>query len=184
MKATLASVLVALAALALSGCDQVDPQIPSYHKGYQPTQPIAYSHKLHAGDLGIDCKYCHFGAEKSKHAGVPPVNVCLNCHKMVKPDSPEIKKIHEAYNSGKSIEWIRIHKLPDFVAFDHSRHVNRGVACQTCHGNIQEMEVVKQENTLAMGWCVNCHREYTRHPPAHMADKNINATLDCSGCHH
>ena len=176
--------LVTLAAGALGGCDQIDAQIPSYHKGYQPVQPIKYSHKLHAGDLGIECKYCHFGAEKSRHAGVPPVNVCMNCHKMIKPNSPEIKKIHEAFESGKSIEWIRIHKLPDFVAFDHSRHVNRGVACQTCHGPIQEMEIVKQQNTLAMGWCVNCHRDYTANPPDHLKDKNINATLDCSGCHH
>ncbi len=174
----------AICSLLATGCDQIDAQLPEYNKGYQPVQPIAYSHRLHAGDLGIECKYCHFGAEQGKHAGVPPVNVCMNCHKLVKPDSPEIKKIHEAYKSGASIEWVRIHKLPDYVSFDHSRHVNRGVACQTCHGPIQEMEVVKQQNTLAMGWCVNCHRDYTANPPAHLAHKKINASLDCSGCHH
>ena len=181
-----ARLLIACGVLLLAGvgCYRVDAQLPGYHKGYQPVQPINYSHKLHAGDLGIDCKYCHFGAEKSKHAGIPPVNVCMNCHKLVKTDSPEIKKIHEAYNSGKSIEWIRIHKLPDFVVFDHSRHVNRGVACQTCHGKVQNMEIVKQENTLAMGWCVNCHRDYKANPPAHLKDKNLNPTIDCSGCHH
>lgn len=178
-----ASLLALTGALAV-GCDQADPQFPEYHKGYQPTQPIAYSHKLHAGDLKIDCKYCHFGAEQGKHAGVPPVNVCMNCHKLIKAKSPEIVKIHEAAKSGRSIEWIRIHKLPDYVSFDHSRHVNRGVACQTCHGPIEEMEVVKQWNTLAMGWCINCHRDYTAAPPDHMKDKNINASLDCSGCHH
>ena len=185
-RASSAACVVAISVLAVlsTGCDQVPNQIPSYHKGYAPVQPINYSHRLHAGELGIECKYCHFGAEKSKHAGIPPVNVCMNCHKLVKPNSPEIKKIHEAYNSGKSIEWVRIHKLPDFVAFDHSRHVNRGVACQTCHGKIQEMEVVKQANTLAMGWCVNCHRDYKDNPPPHLKDKKLNPSIDCGSCHH
>lgn len=173
-----------LIALQMAGCDSIDRQIPSYHKGYEPTQPINYSHRLHAGELGIDCKYCHFGAEKGRHAGIPPVNVCMNCHKVVKTNSPEIKKIKKAYDSGESIKWVRIHKLPDFVAFDHSRHVNRGVDCKTCHGPIHEMDVVRQYNTLAMGWCLNCHREYTRNPPPHLKDKNINAKLDCASCHH
>ncbi len=178
------SALLLLCLSMLAACDATERQLPSYQKGYEPAQPINYSHRLHAGELGIDCKYCHFGAEKSRHAGIPPVNVCMNCHKTVKVNSPEIKKIKKAYDSGESIKWIRIHKLPDFVYFDHSRHVNRGVDCKTCHGPIHEMDVVRQYNTLAMGWCVNCHREYTRNPPPHMQGKNINAKLDCASCHY
>ena len=177
--------LAALVALA-SGCDVAPSQLPSYHKGYAPKQPIAYSHKVHAGDLKIDCKYCHFGSEMSRHAGIPPLNVCMNCHKqnLVKPGSPELKKLTDAYEKGEPIHWVKIHHLPDFVSFDHSRHVNRGVACQTCHGPIQTMEVVAQANTLAMGWCVNCHREYNANPPAEMADTRIIASTDCYACHH
>jgi hypothetical protein len=173
-----------LVTLQLVGCDMTDRQLPSYHKGYEPTQPIPFSHRLHAGEMGIECKYCHFGSEKGRHAGIPPVNVCMNCHKTVKTNSPEIKKIKKAYESGESIKWVRIHKLPDFVYFDHSRHINRGVNCKTCHGPVQEMDVVRQYNTLAMGWCINCHRDYTRNPPPHLKDKNINAKLDCAGCHY
>ena len=172
---------MALVALSAVGCDQIEPQLPSYQKGYQPTQPIKYSHKLHAGDLGIDCKYCHFGAENSKHAGIPPVNVCLNCHKVVKANSPEVKKIQEAYDSGKSIEWIRIHKLPDFVSFDHSRHVNRGVACQTCHGPVQTMDVLTRRMSMRMSNCLACHRAPQEALPAGSPIKR--GPEECSACH-
>jgi cytochrome c553 len=146
-------------------------------QGYAPTQPIKYSHKLHAGDLQIDCKYCHSTAEKSKQASVPSVNTCMNCHQVVQlrdrydgEISPEIKKIYAAmdYNADdktygpnpKPIRWIRIHNLPDHAFFNHSMHVKgAGVTCQTCHGPIQTMEVVEQYATLQMGWCINCHRE-------------------------
>lgn len=177
--------LLALGALfGLSGCDYTDLTVPGYNKGYKPIQPISFSHKIHAGDLKMECKYCHFGSEKSKKAGIPPLNVCMNCHTQVRTDSPEIKKLTEAYKSGKSIEWIKIHNLPDYVQFDHSRHVGKGVACQTCHGPIQEMAEVKQHASLAMGWCVNCHRDYTKNPPAELKDKHIYAPIDCAGCHH
>jgi mono/diheme cytochrome c family protein len=145
-------------------------------QGYAPEQPIKYSHKLHAGDLKIDCKYCHSTVEYSKQASVPSTNTCMNCHKAVDlrdkykgKVSPEISKIYAAMDydpetqkygdNPKPVRWIRIHNLPDHAFFNHSMHVKgAGVTCQTCHGPIQEMEVVEQYSTLQMGWCINCHR--------------------------
>lgn len=176
---------------ALPACDFTDWNAPGLNKGYKPIQPISFSHKLHAGDLAVDCKYCHFGAEKSRKAGVPPVDVCMNCHKVVRTDSPQIQKVAAACAmdpktgqcTGVSIPWVKVHNLPDFVAFDHSRHVNKGVACQTCHGPVEEMPEVYQYNTLAMGWCVNCHRQYNANPPESLKDKHIHASTDCAVCH-
>ena len=147
------------------------------HQGYQPEQPIAFSHKLHAGENGVDCNYCHSGARHSKSAGVPSANVCMNCHTYInegrsEQGTQEISKIYAAigfdpetrsYIEGyeqQPIEWIRIHNLPDLAYFNHSQHVNvAGVECQECHGPIQEMEVVEQYSPLTMGWCIDCHRE-------------------------
>ena len=143
-------------------------------QGYMPEQPIKFSHELHAGQNGIQCQYCHSGAEESRHAVIPTVNVCMNCHKAVKEGpkygTEEIAKIYE--HSGwdpdegkytaeaRPIEWVKIHNLPDHVYFNHAQHVNvGGIECQTCHGNIEEMEVVQQFAPLSMGWCINCHRE-------------------------
>jgi hypothetical protein len=131
------------------------------NQGYQPNQPIPFSHKLHAGDMKIDCLYCHSNADKSRHATVPALNVCMNCHRVVKTDSPLIQKITAAYNSGKPFEWVRIHELPDFAHFTHKRHVNAGVSCQTCHGPVETMEKVYQHAPLTMGWCMDCHRGAT-----------------------
>ncbi|MEN9523316.1 MAG: hypothetical protein RL065_1693 [Bacteroidota bacterium] len=134
-------------------------------QGYMPTQPIKYSHKLHAGDMQIDCKYCHVGVEKGKQAGIPTVNICMNCHKAVGETvngtgKEEIAKIRKAYETGQPVEWVRIHNLPDHVYFNHAQHVKAGgLECQTCHGQIQEMEVVAQNQPLSMSWCINCHRE-------------------------
>ena len=148
-------------------------------QGYAPTQPINFSHKIHAGQYEMDCKYCHSTVEKSKSASIPSLNTCMNCHKYVKAaekyngkTSPEIQKIYNAigydgdnmeYIEGyeqKPIEWIRIHNLPDLSYFNHSQHVVVGkVECQTCHGPIEEMEKVYQFSTLQMGWCIDCHRE-------------------------
>lgn len=140
------------------------------HQGYQPVQPIKYSHQLHAGAMKIDCQYCHSGAYKSKHANIPSANVCMNCHKVVKTESPEIQKIYNAlgydpqtqkYDSTKSkpIQWVRIHNLPDFAYFNHSQHVKvGGIRCQTCHGQIQEMQEVYQYSPLTMKWCIQCHK--------------------------
>ena len=140
-----------------------------YHIGvqqdYQPTQPIAYSHKLHAGDYAIPCQYCHTGVMDSKNASIPSANICMNCHsaivKMTGVDEPsvEIQKIYDAVENNKPIEWVRVHNLPDLAYFNHAQHYNIGkVECQTCHGPIETMEVVKQYENLTMGWCIDCHR--------------------------
>jgi len=142
-------------------------------QGYQPKQPIAFSHKIHAGQFEIDCKYCHTGVMKSKQANIPSPNICMNCHSQIRSGTltgeGEIAKIYQAvgYNPDKGeytgitkpIQWIRIHNLPDLAYFNHAQHVNvGGVQCETCHGPIKEMEVVKQYSLLTMGWCINCHR--------------------------
>ena len=152
-------------------------------QGYEPVQPIHYSHRIHAGDNGIDCKYCHSSARVSKHSGIPALNVCMNCHKSISEVAPEtlaegqeygvdynkeIQKLYEAVGwdgtgytgDSKPVKWIRIHNLPDFAYFNHSQHVMvGGIECQTCHGPIEEMEIVGQYSPLTMGWCINCHRE-------------------------
>lgn len=128
-------------------------------QGYAPEQPIAFSHKIHAGDFEIDCQYCHTGVEIGKSANIPSVNICMNCHSQIKVDSPEIQKLYAAQESGQPIEWVRVHNLPDLAYFNHSQHVKVGdIDCQTCHGEIQEMPVVKQYAPLTMGWCIDCHR--------------------------
>ncbi|MFV8280268.1 cytochrome c3 family protein, partial [Christiangramia marina] len=153
-------------------------------QGYQPIQPIHYSHRIHAGDNQIECKYCHSSARVSKHSGIPSLNVCMNCHKAIAEVSPEtateeyskefydkeIAKLYDATGwdpasrtySGeeKPVKWVRIHNLPDFAYFNHSQHVSvAGIECQKCHGPIEEMEIVYQNAPLTMGWCINCHRE-------------------------
>ncbi len=155
-------------------------------QGYEPVQPIHYSHRIHAGDNAIDCKYCHSSARVSKHSGIPSLNICMNCHKSIGEVAPEtlaegqseygvdynkeIQKLYQAVGwdentqaytgETKPVEWIRIHNLPDFAYFNHSQHVMvAGVECQTCHGPVEEMEVMYQYSPLTMGWCINCHRE-------------------------
>ncbi|MDI9356405.1 MAG: cytochrome c3 family protein [Chitinophagaceae bacterium] len=135
-------------------------------QNYKPTQPIAFSHKLHAGQYKIDCNYCHTSVYKSKNANIPSPNICMNCHGVIQNVggksgiSPEIKKIYDAVENSTPIEWIRIHNLPDLAYFNHAQHVQVGnVKCQTCHGPIEEMDVVYQYSNLTMGWCINCHRE-------------------------
>ena len=153
-------------------------------QGYEPVQPIHYSHRIHAGDNGIDCKYCHSSARVSKHAGIPSLNVCMNCHKNISEVAEttateehskafydqQIAKLYDAVGWDKSLQkytgktkpvkWVRIHNLPDHVYFNHSQHVTvAGVECQTCHGPVQEYEFQKQFAPLTMGWCINCHRE-------------------------
>lgn len=129
--------------------------------GYQPEQPIKYSHKLHAGQLAIDCRYCHYTVDKAAAAAIPPTEVCMNCHRFVKTDSPEIQKIAKSYEENKPIEWVKVHMLPDYVYFNHNRHVNSGVSCVSCHGRVDQMEVVYQAKSLSMGWCLDCHRNVT-----------------------
>ena len=129
-------------------------------QGYAPKQPIAYSHKLHAGTYQIDCNYCHTGANRGKSAHIPSANICMNCHGVIKKESPEIQKIYTAIENNQPIEWVRVHNLPDLAYFNHSQHVNvGGLECQQCHGEIQNMEVVEQRSSLTMGWCIDCHRK-------------------------
>ncbi|MCB0489544.1 MAG: c-type cytochrome [Cyclobacteriaceae bacterium] len=133
-------------------------------QGYQPKQPIAFSHKVHAGQYEIECKYCHTGAMKGRSANIPSPNICMNCHTQIRKGTitgeSEIAKIVAAVENNRPIEWVRIHNLPDLAYFNHSQHVNvGGIECQTCHGPIQEMDVVKQYSLLTMGWCIDCHRK-------------------------
>lgn len=165
---------VAVTGLAVQALSRV-----GIHQGYTPEQPIAFSHKRHAGDSRIPCLYCHFGAKTSRHAGIPPVNVCMNCHGMLRTQTREIEKLKEFVQRGQAIEWIKVHNLPDFVYFNHSQHVISGVECQTCHGPVETMVRVEQRAPLTMGWCIQCHRSRQMvgsHTPA--------ANLDCGKCHY
>ncbi|NGP88249.1 cytochrome c3 family protein [Fodinibius halophilus] len=174
--------------------------------GYAPEQPIAYSHKLHAGKLDIDCQYCHTNVEKSKHANVPATQTCMNCHSQIDSNNPEeVEKIRESWKSDESIEWVRVHNLPDYAYFNHAAHVNVGVGCETCHGRVDRMEVVSQKEPLSMSWCLDCHRnpeQYVRpveevttmgYEPKKeqlelgrelVAKHNIAPPTYCQGCHY
>lgn len=158
--------------------------LPGNQQSYEPLQPIAFSHRLHAGELQVACLYCHSGAERSRHAGIPAASTCMNCHRFVTATrgavraedqqakterrvprrvvSAEIQKLYDAVNQQRPIQWVKVHNVPDFVYFDHRPHVNAGVACQACHGPVETMERVRQVNGLGMGWCVNCHRNVNR----------------------
>jgi len=174
--------------------------------GYQPEQPVPYSHALHAGQLGIDCRYCHNTVEDAAHAAVPPPQTCMNCHSKVWTKSPKLAPIRESYETGKAVEWIKVHDLPDYVYFNHSAHVTRGIGCVSCHGRVDQMEQVYQHEPLSMGWCLDCHRnpEKNLRPPEEVTnmtwtppggqdpvefgkefrEKNhIAPPTDCSTCH-
>ncbi len=139
--------------------------------GYQPEQPIPFSHKLHAGDKQIPCQYCHSSARRSTVAGIPPLNTCMGCHKVIATEKPHIKTISELYKADKPMEWVKVHDLPDFVRFSHKMHANANIECQACHGAVEGMEVVEQVAPLQMGWCISCHR-----------DKK--ASTECATCHY
>lgn len=140
------------------------------NRGYAPEQPIPFSHKIHAGDNKIACQYCHVDVDKSKHSSVPSMNVCMNCHTVVKTDSPLIQQLTKAYKEGKPIEWTKVHDLPDHAYFSHKRHIAKGIDCSTCHGDVTKDPVIGQKETLNMGFCVNCHRDN-------------DAPTECSTCH-
>lgn len=132
---------------------------PKYTRvGYTPNQPVPFSHRIHAGQLGMDCRYCHSNVEVSSHANVPATQTCWNCHQHVKKDSPQLERVAASMETGQSIEWVKVHKVPDYAYFNHSAHVNRGVSCVECHGRIDQMTVVSHEKPLSMGWCLDCHR--------------------------
>ena len=162
------------------------------HQGYAPIQPIAFPHKVHAGDYKIPCLYCHYAARTSRHAGIPPESLCMNCHSLLEKQTAEIEKLVEAVQQQRPIHWVKVHNLPDFVYFNHSQHVLSGVACQQCHGPIQDMDRVRQDKPLTMGWCLDCHREHAHLPAASIRRSLLAlsekpkpvAGLDCASCHY
>jgi hypothetical protein len=121
-------------------------------------QPVAFSHQHHVTGLGIDCRYCHTSAEKAAFAGIPPTSTCMTCHSQVWTDSPMLAPVRDSYQTGKPIPWRRIHDLPDFVYFNHSIHLSKGIGCSSCHGRVDEMDLTYKTETLYMGWCLDCHR--------------------------
>lgn len=172
--------------------------------GYAPVQPVPYSHALHVGQLGMDCRYCHSAVETTAHAAVPPTQTCMNCHSMIRAASEKLIPVRESYATGLPVEWVKVHDLPDYVYFNHSAHVRRGVGCVSCHGRVDTMEVVTQVEPLSMGWCLQCHREPERHlRPLEFVTQldwvpgedqlalgrrlreqnDINPPQDCSTCH-
>jgi hypothetical protein len=131
--------------------------------GYAPEQPVPFSHALHAGQLGLDCRYCHNTVESMAHAAVPPAATCMNCHEKIQFDSPKLKPVRDSYMHDAELKWVKVHDLADYAYFDHSAHVNRGIGCVSCHGRIDQMEVVTQQEPLSMGWCLECHRNPEPH---------------------
>ena len=194
----------------------VDINLPGNHQGFTPEQPIQFSHRLHSGDLRIECLYCHTAVRQSRSAGIPSASICMNCHQFVTGNwnetrveqqkaeeegrdvqptvSLELEKLYRAVGfnsegmkyqrdrSGESIEWIRVHRLPDFVYFDHRPHYTAGVSCQSCHGPVETMERVSQERDLSMGWCVNCHRDVNNGILPELSGNF--ASTECGVCHY
>ena len=174
--------------------------------GYRPKQPVPYSHRLHAGQMGMDCRYCHVNVERAAVASVPPTQVCMNCHTTVLPQSEKLTLLRDTFAAGKPLEWVRVHKIPDYAYFDHAAHLRAGVGCASCHGRVDQMEEVQLVQPLSMGWCLECHRNPDPHlrdtssvsvtqmdwvPPANQLEiaaklkqeKNIQPPEDCSACH-
>ena len=163
---------VGLVYLVAVGAYAVSPK--TIDVGYAPEQPVAYSHAVHVGQLGMDCRYCHNTVEETAHASIPPTQTCKNCHTMVLAESEKMFRVRESFNTGTPIPWIRVHDLPDYVYFDHSAHVARGVGCTSCHGRVDRMEVITQVEPLSMGWCLDCHRN----PEAHIRPKDQVTVMD------
>lgn len=167
-------------------------------------QPVQFSHAHHVGGIGIDCRYCHTTVEQAASAGIPPTQTCMNCHSQIWAQSPYLEPVRASYRSGESLEWIRVHDLPDFVYFNHSVHVKKGMGCETCHGRIDQMPGIQQVNSLQMEWCLDCHRapeQYVRPRAAVFTmgyqpdgdqleigrqlvqEYGIRSLTDCSTCH-
>jgi hypothetical protein len=173
--------------------------------GYAPAQPVPYSHRLHVGQLGMDCRYCHNQVEVSAYANIPATQTCMNCHNQIRRESLRLLPVRESWATGRPIEWVNVHQLPDYARFSHAVHVKNGVGCETCHGRIDQMEVVRLAEPLAMGWCLECHRQpelYLRPEeeittmgyaqPADFVSRNlermreeeIQPPTNCSACHY
>ncbi|MGE5303624.1 MAG: cytochrome c3 family protein [Alphaproteobacteria bacterium] len=172
--------------------------------GVARIQPVPFSHKHHVGDDGIDCRYCHTSVEKSSFAGIPPTKTCMNCHTQIWANSPLLEPVRESYRTGRSLQWTRVHNLPDFVYFNHSIHIHKGIGCSTCHGRVDQMPLMWRENTLYMKWCLECHRNPERYvrprkdvfkmdyepPPDQLAlgaklvkEYRVQKLTSCSTCH-
>ena len=152
--------------------------------GYAPEQPVEYSHQLHVGELGLDCQYCHTNVKNTEHSNIPATQTCMNCHRQIRPESLKLLPVRESWITGESIEWIKVHKLPDFAKFSHAIHTNTGVGCETCHGRIDEMEVVAQSEPLSMSWCLDCHRQEPTEVTSQVY-RNLGhrGPTHCSACH-
>jgi formate-dependent nitrite reductase cytochrome c552 subunit len=179
---------------------------PSYTDvGFTPVQPVAYSHRLHTGQLGMDCRYCHSAVEAAPHSNLPATQTCMNCHTQILPESLLLVPVRESFATGASIEWERVHKLPDYVQFSHNVHLANGVGCETCHGRIDQMDVVGQAEPLSMRWCLDCHRapeanlrpngeittmgyeqplDYLERNLRRMEEEDIRPPTTCSACHY
>lgn len=175
--------------------------------GYQPEQPVPFSHLVHAGELGMDCRYCHTTVERAAKAAIPPTQVCMGCHTSIHKESPLLEPLRHSFETGMPVPWVRVHDLPDYSYFDHSAHVTRGVSCVECHGRIDRMERVYQHEMLSMGWCLECHRDAAprvrdpslvtdlswgwqrtdeeRREQGHvwLETNNLDPSQDCSTCH-
>lgn len=167
---------LAAALYLAAGCEPTN-------QGYEPTQPIEFSHALHAGTRQIDCQYCHYDAERSRHAGIPSAETCMNCHTQVLTDRPQIQELARHVDSGEPIAWERVHRLPDFVYFNHSWHLNAGLQCTQCHGEVGQMARVWQDQPLTMGWCLDCHRQHNSQLGPDV-DPERRASTDCAACHY
>jgi hypothetical protein len=170
--------LLAAAALAAAVWITLYKALPAAGGAAAPAQPIAFSHKHHAGDDGIDCRYCHSSVERSAFAGIPSAQVCLGCHAELFSDAPLLEPLRESARSGVPIRWVRVHDLPDFVFFDHSIHVAKGVRCGECHGRVERMPRIERVASLEMQWCLECHRRMARE--RHLDERRM---TDCSTCH-
>jgi len=172
--------------------------------GVAKVQPVQFSHRHHAGQLGIHCAYCHSSVEVSSFAGIPPTHTCMSCHSQIWINSPTLEPVRESYRSGQSIEWVRVHDLPDFVYFNHSIHINKGIGCASCHGRVDQMPQIYKAQSLQMQWCLDCHRQPERHirprdkiydmayQPAEdqmelgrrlVSEYKVQKLLDCYTCH-
>lgn len=149
--------LFVLGGVAMAGINYY--ATPKYLRvGYQPVQPVPFDHSLHAGQLGIDCRYCHSSVDKSATSSIPAAQTCMNCHSQIKTDSPLLEVVRESYKTGEAVPWVKIHQTPDYVYFNHSVHVDRGVSCVECHGKVNEMTTVYHAKSHSMSFCLDCHR--------------------------
>jgi formamidopyrimidine-DNA glycosylase len=202
-KVSIAAVVL-LASTTLSVAYMIDRGSWITNVNSAPEQPIAFSHKHHVKDDGIDCRYCHTSVETSHFAGIPPTETCMSCHSQIWNNVAATQPIRDSWASGKSIAWTRVHNLPDYVYFNHSIHINKGIGCSACHGNVSEMPLIYKVNTLNMNWCVNCHRNPAKfirprsevfnvayqYPanqdelgPQLVKEYHVQSLLDCATCH-